>query len=742
MISPQQYTLIVPTYNRPVLLNGLLTHLAAKGSSFPIHVLDSSGPADRNLNRKIVEKHQPHVEHVVFEEGKPFQNKLVSHLPSIRTPYVSLCADDDLLFPEVIEDCIEQLDRAPDTVGCHGVYLNLTLSGDRARLYVEYDSASIDAGDVVDRMIALLLDYQAITYAVYRSAHFAATFARAEQVVSPYYWELFAGLAAIAGGKMKRLPRVSNIRRTFLPYPETVWHPVPLMADDPDKFMGEFVEYRRRLLEFLADHNIFLNTHGEKRITHAHLVYFLDTIGGGGALKGVLLSRLIGAEHFHRQHVAPTESHIVKAKPLPQGAEFAISAGARAILGDAMLADVAKYCQSVAETGAEPVLSLEEARSLWLAGDLAPARAIADQIRKRNLEACRILPPCLVLMGGLALEDDDEESMRYWLDAIEQCASKGQGLPEALQLLKVCLVLGVNQHDPAALAHWFGTTLKARLQNASFLHPLPASDLIPEFSMSLEEPHRKAALALAQAAKTEWLQGHAQRARQLVDAMVRKFSASRSTLQCILPAGGLAIDEGERGTINVWLTATQELTKKRRNVPDVLVLLERCLALGLKDRSHLFETAFSNLKARLEQTDLLVPLSSAPLLPGRANDPRVWKYAHDAKTKWLDGDLAEALAVLDATRATFLDSCLASPQFLFPFGGVAIEKRDGERMKSCLGAIEMLASAGLRLPELFITLERCLVLALTDGFGTPDFSYLFSNLKARLEHASLQGPFE
>jgi len=119
MFRPEKYTLIVPTYNRPVLLNGLLGHLATKRASFPILVLDSSQSAHRDQNSRIISKYKLNTQHVLFDENIAFQSKISAQLAKVETPYVSLCADDDLVFPGAIEACVKELEAADDTVACH-----------------------------------------------------------------------------------------------------------------------------------------------------------------------------------------------------------------------------------------------------------------------------------------------------------------------------------------------------------------------------------------------------------------------------------------------------------------------------------------------------------------------------------------------------------------------------------------------------------------------------------------------
>lgn len=69
----QDFTLVIPTYNRPKQLQALLTYLAAQRPRCRILILDSSQPEQRHANRQIAGLTNFNLEYVEFSsETHPF----------------------------------------------------------------------------------------------------------------------------------------------------------------------------------------------------------------------------------------------------------------------------------------------------------------------------------------------------------------------------------------------------------------------------------------------------------------------------------------------------------------------------------------------------------------------------------------------------------------------------------------------------------------------------------------------
>src|SRR6185436_15579327 len=100
-----------------------------------------------------------------------YLNRMVEAVGRVATPYVAMCADDDLIFVDSALRCAEFLERNEDYIACHGVYAGFSYS--RGRLEIEsivYDGASIDCAEMTARLIQLYSRYEATFYAVFRTS--------------------------------------------------------------------------------------------------------------------------------------------------------------------------------------------------------------------------------------------------------------------------------------------------------------------------------------------------------------------------------------------------------------------------------------------------------------------------------------------------------------------------------------------------------------------------------------------
>lgn len=284
----ENFTLLIPTFNRPTLLNGLLHYFHAMTATFKIVILDSSAAQFKAMNRASIANVELDIDYREFDEKTIFPVKLNSEVSRVRTKYFAFCADDNMIMVDAIENIVDTLERRPDAVAGHGLGLELILSGHRARLNIDNMSPSVDDDNLIGRIYQILKNYQNTVYAVYRTAHYRDVLAASERIVSPFYWELFVVLAGLGGGKVLRVDGVSHIRRSFLPMVHSPWHPVPLIAKDPDEFIADYIHYHNELCGFYAAHGIVLGPEEKKLITKAHLVYCANTMLGGDLLRQLI----------------------------------------------------------------------------------------------------------------------------------------------------------------------------------------------------------------------------------------------------------------------------------------------------------------------------------------------------------------------------------------------------------------------------------------------------------------------
>ena len=288
MLTGEKYSLLISTFNRPAMLGALLEYLANKKVQFPIFILDSSSNENKAQNREVADRYGLHVRHLDFNEDARFDFKIGTALREVDSDYVSLCADDDIVFIEAIEECVDELDRDAELVACHGVYLNFDVNQAEVHLRIEYASPSIDSDNVVDRTCQLLIRYEALNYAVYRRSVMSKIIDAVSHAPADMFWELFSCLVPLVDGKVKRVSRLYHGRRSNGATGRKIFDPVSWIAEDPDAFARAFLEYRERLFRYYAANGVNVDPDARKALTQAHVIYLCRELRDGAGIKRAL----------------------------------------------------------------------------------------------------------------------------------------------------------------------------------------------------------------------------------------------------------------------------------------------------------------------------------------------------------------------------------------------------------------------------------------------------------------------
>jgi glycosyltransferase domain-containing protein len=249
------YTLIIPTFNRPALLAALLTHLRRSNADFAVIVLDSSAEEVKRQNALTIAGSGLNVSHQLFPESTIAQQKWAQGFHLAATRYASLCADDDILFLDGLQACVAALEKDSAVTICDGVYLKFEPKGVEVALQIEYDGPSVDQESLNARMSHRLNKYEATTYAVFRTEAARKVFDGCMETPSPMFWELFTSLAPLGIGKHKRLPCVYLARSAGPPFETSgrkQWHPQLWVRDNPEEMLAHFLDYLKTLAAFIS----------------------------------------------------------------------------------------------------------------------------------------------------------------------------------------------------------------------------------------------------------------------------------------------------------------------------------------------------------------------------------------------------------------------------------------------------------------------------------------------------------
>ncbi|MEQ8345894.1 MAG: TIGR00180 family glycosyltransferase [Sneathiellaceae bacterium] len=239
------YTLVIPTYDRPDLLDRLLSYLAQRGADFPILVLDSSPEPAAARNAARCGTGPLPVTRIAYPAETDPYAKVADGLRAVATPFMSFCADDDLLLLSALDPCLDVLEARREVVGVHGSYLNFSDGPAGFQLeYVVYRGPSVAGADALARLQAQFAAYEAVYYAVMRTEAARRAFMRTADMETTLGKELLSAALTVAQGEVVRLPMLFYARSTGQSYSYSNWHPHQILAREPALLFREYGRFR------------------------------------------------------------------------------------------------------------------------------------------------------------------------------------------------------------------------------------------------------------------------------------------------------------------------------------------------------------------------------------------------------------------------------------------------------------------------------------------------------------------
>jgi glycosyltransferase domain-containing protein len=253
------YTLLVPTLNRPALLARLMRFLAGVRLGYPILVLDSSDPVEMASNEAAIRATSLDITHLPLDPSLPFYAKILRGTDAVDTPYVSLCADDDLVFPAAISEALAFLRARPDYHVAQGYYFGFREPAAAVAVAaVIYATPSIDHDSPLARLYATIRHYQPTFYGVALTETLRRSLDRIGRVDGFVFKELLQACETAVLGKVARIPTIYCGRQLGNEFADSgnprnfTGHPVHWCLAEPRRFFASYAIYRNMLVESLA----------------------------------------------------------------------------------------------------------------------------------------------------------------------------------------------------------------------------------------------------------------------------------------------------------------------------------------------------------------------------------------------------------------------------------------------------------------------------------------------------------
>ena len=248
------FTLIIPTYNRPVELERLLAYLGMAGAGFPVEILDSSDAAAAARNRQAAAAAPLPVRYRAFDpQTQPF-DKFAAGAAEVATPFAAMCPDDDIPILAGLQASLQQLRDRPDHVLSHGWYFLFGGTGGDFDIHtLLYHAPGYAEPDPLRRLHRLVRRYQALTYGVYRTPVLQEALDRSRHLDSLLWREHLSSALPVIRGKAGRVDTFFMGRRAGGHSARKRWHPVEWLIDDPQGLVTGFAAFAAELAAAIAE---------------------------------------------------------------------------------------------------------------------------------------------------------------------------------------------------------------------------------------------------------------------------------------------------------------------------------------------------------------------------------------------------------------------------------------------------------------------------------------------------------
>jgi glycosyltransferase domain-containing protein len=203
-------TILIPTKDRPYLLNRSLSYYAKIGFLTRFIIIDSSSSAFLAETKKVCEKwcDQLTIEYLCVDEDNEISNKIFLAADLVDTPYILWIGDDDFPLKSTINKLLVKLERDRSIVAAFGhrvaiSQVNTKTSGFKwVKSYPNYSGISIVNNNALDRIRRLPIPvWQQYPNSIIRSDVLKKAVLKIRKLEYTQYSEFFMHSLILAHGK-------------------------------------------------------------------------------------------------------------------------------------------------------------------------------------------------------------------------------------------------------------------------------------------------------------------------------------------------------------------------------------------------------------------------------------------------------------------------------------------------------------------------------------------------------------
>ncbi len=203
-------TIIIPTKNRPYLLNRSLRYFIQAEISTKIIIIDSSDGLLLDKTKLIYNDFCVNldIDYCHVDPSMEYSNKISIAADMVDTPYSLLVGDDDFPLKSTIEELLLKLENDKSIVAAYGERVAITQINEKAqgfkwvKSYTNYGGISITNSNILDRIRRLPIPvWQQYPNAIIRTTPFKKAYQMVKKLDYTQYSEFFISSYILTYGK-------------------------------------------------------------------------------------------------------------------------------------------------------------------------------------------------------------------------------------------------------------------------------------------------------------------------------------------------------------------------------------------------------------------------------------------------------------------------------------------------------------------------------------------------------------
>ena len=254
-----ELTLVILTYNRPVMVQRLLNYLHTQAPEVSLVLVDHGDTESQESNAAAVALLSPEIRHLRLSDKISFAEVLVKGCAEIKTQFSALCPDDDIPVIEGIIDAVSMLITDTRMVCAQGYVLSLNET-DSAMYFGPFEDSTSGYVDEapLKRLFSMMRRYQPVFFGFYRTEILVWViheFAEAKIFnLNVMFQEFFHAALVCSRGAIGRSQSISLWRRVAGSHTDRrAIHPCVQLIDNPTLFAASYQDFCEQIIPYYMD---------------------------------------------------------------------------------------------------------------------------------------------------------------------------------------------------------------------------------------------------------------------------------------------------------------------------------------------------------------------------------------------------------------------------------------------------------------------------------------------------------